>query len=78
MLFAYAKTKAHTPQLINAFVFATKIVKSLLKMPSLLQSSVAIQWGLWTDLVGNPEDGFSGDAHILTTKHDNDKVCTMY
>ena len=64
--FAYEKTKAQ----ISAFVFASRIVQSLNFLNPKFQASSYIFYGCTarfvSDLVGNPEDGFShNEAHIV-------------
>ena len=65
--FAYVKTKAQisfavTAKLINAFVFATRIVQFLFFLnPKFQPSKLLCDCTAWflSDLVGNPEVGFS-------------------
>ena len=71
-MFAYAKTKtqisfAVTAKLISAFVFATRIVRSLYFLNTEFQASSCTAPFMW-DLVGNPEDRFSqNEAHFGVT-----------
>ena len=69
-----------TAQLISASIFAIKTVSTIPLLPkseisSLLPSSVAVQIGFLSDLVGNPKDRFSHDTALeKTCFHGSDLV----
>ena len=85
LLAAYAKTKpliscALTAQLISAFVFTTKIVKSLYFLNLIFQGSSHILWRysplcVRAGLVGNPKDRFCRDSAHMIIIIGTDEVC---